>query len=417
MARAFWGFVKKALEDHGFSVRVLRRNAVNDDEVSGDVSHIHACNWERYLKDVHAVVNLSGIMRETGINTFEGVHVKGPSNLLNVCRAKNIRFVQVSALGSPDDGPFVASKHAFDDILLTTYAENSVIFRPSVVCSPKGAYGGTELLRALSAFPLFLPLPDRGQFLFQPIDADDLGLILARACLSDKTGVYELGQKDPITLKEYLLAWRKWMGLPSKMMLRVPQFLISLSVFLSEYFLKGPLTRVVWAMLRRGNTVRDGEHERVSRDFGVGIRDIRDTLKKGYASEQERTMSQLYFLRPAIFWSVFALFLLSGILGLGMTEQNLHALSPRFLSDTMFSLLNTACSSLDILASLCLLLFKRWRKQVYFGMFLMTLFYLFLVPILVPDALFDPYGGLLKNICLLPLLALASVLEPLGRDK
>lgn len=241
------GFVKKALEDHGFSVRVLRRNAVNDDEVSGDVSQIHACNWERYLKDVHAVVNLSGIMRETGINTFEGVHVKGPSNLLNVCRAKNIRFVQVSALGSPDDGPFVSSKHAFDDILLTTYAENSVIFRPSVVCSPKGAYGGTELLRALSAFPLFLPLPDRGQFLFQPIDADDLGLILARACLSDKTGVYELGQKDPITLKEYLLAWRKWMGLPSKMMLRVPQFLISLSVFLSEYFLKGPLTRVVWA--------------------------------------------------------------------------------------------------------------------------------------------------------------------------
>lgn len=66
--------------------------------------------------------------------------------------------MQVSALGDPRDGEFIASKHALDADLQKLDLDWAIL-RPSVVYSPAGSYGGSSLLRALAALPFMLFVP------------------------------------------------------------------------------------------------------------------------------------------------------------------------------------------------------------------------------------------------------------------
>ena len=131
--------------------------------------------WRDALAGVDAVVNAAGILRETGAQTFEAIHVSAPLALARACVASGIDcFVQISALGAPSDGEFVASKHRFDEALLALPLRG-IALRPSVVYAAAGSYGGTSLLRALAAFPGFQLLPGHANWPIQPIAAEDLG--------------------------------------------------------------------------------------------------------------------------------------------------------------------------------------------------------------------------------------------------
>lgn len=100
-------------------------------------------SWRETLRGVDAVVNAAGILRETGRQTFARIHIGGPLALARACVEAGVkRFVQISALGQPGDGEFIASKHRFDEALLALSLE-AVVLRPSVVYAASGSYGGT----------------------------------------------------------------------------------------------------------------------------------------------------------------------------------------------------------------------------------------------------------------------------------
>ena len=68
--------------------------------------------WAPALEGVEIVVNAAGILRESGAQTFGAIHVDGPYALAQACVEKGVsRFVQLSALGAPEDGGFIESKH------------------------------------------------------------------------------------------------------------------------------------------------------------------------------------------------------------------------------------------------------------------------------------------------------------------
>src|SRR5690606_36065616 len=130
--------------------------------------------WRPLLAGIDMVVNVAGILREAATQRFEPIQYGAPLALAQACVDTGVhRFVQISALGDPADGGFIASKHAFDEALLGLPLQ-AVVLRPSVVFSTAGSYGGTSLLRAMAALPGLLCVPSGGRFELQPLSVEDL---------------------------------------------------------------------------------------------------------------------------------------------------------------------------------------------------------------------------------------------------
>src|SRR5690606_38717060 len=81
-------------------------------------SDLRAEDWLPRLAGIDAVVNVAGILRERAADTFAAVHEQAPLALFRACHQLGIRrVIQISALGDPRDGEFIASKHRGDDAL------------------------------------------------------------------------------------------------------------------------------------------------------------------------------------------------------------------------------------------------------------------------------------------------------------
>jgi uncharacterized protein YbjT (DUF2867 family) len=254
-ARGFLGsHIVAALRRAGWEVRCGVRAggaAPQADECIADVASMASpAAWRAPLEGIDAVVNVAGILRESARQRFDRIHHDGPLALAQACVEAGVgRFVQISALGHPDDGAFIASKHRFDQALLQLPLA-ALVLRPSVVYSTAGSYGGTSLLRALAAVPGVLPLPGDGRWRIQPLDAEDLAELVVRALVSrDVAGVFEVGGPQPMTLRDYQVAWRRWLRLPDARVLDVPERLVSFGVRLGEWFGVGPMGLTTWQML------------------------------------------------------------------------------------------------------------------------------------------------------------------------
>ncbi len=407
------GFIKAALRKRGFCVRVLARpqgRQLQDDEVAGDLLQMQqAQDWAQALQGVSVVVNAAGILREVGQQNFEDVHVRAPLALAQACAARGIRFVQISALGHPGDGGFIESKHRFDAQLLALPVD-AVVLRPSVVYSLRGSYGGTSLLRALAAFPWRQLLPGDGHWAFQPICAEDLADVTAAACTQGERGIYELGCEQPIALHHYQSHWRRWLHIAGEKSWCVPLPLVKLQVWIGQLLGRGPVNRTIWAMLLRGNVLGEGEHQRALVAFGVQVRDVGGVLSAAPSQMQDRWAAQLYFLAPWLQWSVVALWLWSGVVGLVTPAREIEALAQdSLLAHAHPVALARAAAVLDVVLGLALAMHPQPRPVVVL-MWLSVATYLLGFGLGLPTLFFDPLGGLVKNIALLPMLAVLWVL-------
>ncbi len=408
------GYLVAALRRHGWNVlRAVRPKgrALADDERACDLqAMVRLEDWLPLLDGVDAVVNAAGILREEGGQTFEAIHAEAPFALAQACLARGVgRFVQVSALGLPEDGPFIASKHRFDE-RLDGLALSSVVLRPSVVYSVSGSYGGTSLLRALAGFPGVQWLPGDGHWQVQPLAAEDLGELVARAASGTVTGIYDVGGPAPLSLRDYQGQWRRWLRVPGARVVAVPEAAVSLAVTVMEALGRGPVGRTMWRMLRRGNTAEPDAGERLAADFGIRPRTLEDALASAPSQVQDRWQAELYFLAPALRWSVVALWLLSALAGFLTPAADILRLSSGTPLDAMDPVLLARGGGVaDLMLGLWLASGRRPRAAVS-AMLLLLLAYTLVLGIAVPALWWDPLGGLAKNLVLLPALAVLWIL-------
>ncbi|BCT92092.1 oxidoreductase [Lysobacter helvus] len=406
------GHVAAALRRAGFGVvlgvRVSGRAPAADERPIDLATMTRPEDWVPVLAGVDIVVNAAGILREAGPQTFDALHVRGPLALAEACVACGVRrFVQVSALGAPEDGAFIASKHAFDDALLALPLD-AVVLRPSIVYAAAGSYGGTSLLRALAAFPGAQWLPGRGEWAIQPVAMDDLAELVVAAAGNTVRGVFEVGGPVPMRLADYQATWRRWLRIPGTREVHVPGGLVSAQVWLWERLGRGPVGETMWRMLRRGNVTQPDAHAHVRDAFGVAPRAL-DVVLAGAASQvQDRWQAQLYFLAPTLRASIIALWVLSGIAGLRATDAQLHAMaSGSWLGDAVS--LARASAWLDLILAAWLAI--GWRPRLALGLMgLSVLAYTLVFGIALPALWLEPLGGLAKNLVVLPALAVAWVL-------
>ena len=95
--------------------------------------------WRPVLRDVSAVVNAAGILRERGGETYDRVHHMAPAALALACERMGVRLVQLSLLGLRPESRnrFLRSKLLGERVITETRADYSLV-RPSLLDGADG---------------------------------------------------------------------------------------------------------------------------------------------------------------------------------------------------------------------------------------------------------------------------------------
>lgn len=215
-----------------------------------------------------AVVNLAGILHESGSQRFDAIHHQGPARLGALATAAGVkRLVHISALGADPAAPsaYGRSKAAGEQALRAGFP-GATILRPSIVFGPEDAFFNrfARLARILPA----LPLIGGGKTRFQPVYVGDVADAVM-AALDDPASAgqtYELGGPRIYTFKalmELILAETR----RKRLLVPVPWAVARCQGALLQLLPNPPLTLDQVRSLERDNIVPPGA--RTLKDLGI----------------------------------------------------------------------------------------------------------------------------------------------------
>jgi NADH dehydrogenase len=206
----------RQLAKAGWRIRVAVRNpaAAYAMRLHGDVGQIDIVqanvrnepSLRRALSGATAAVNLVAVMRESGRQGFQALHVMGAHNVAAAAKAEGVgRMVQMSALGAdPNSESKYARTKAEGEAAVREIYPDAVIVRPSIVFGPEDAF--FNRFAAMAQVSPALPLIGGGHTRFQPVFVGDVGKALARAAASADTAgqTYELGGPAVFSFKQLM---------------------------------------------------------------------------------------------------------------------------------------------------------------------------------------------------------------------
>ncbi|MDB5471279.1 MAG: complex subunit family protein [Caulobacter sp.] len=139
----------------------------------------------RAVEGAETVINLVGIMRESGRQRFLAIHGMGARNVAEAAVAAGAkRLVQISAIGADAEGAAkYARTKAEGEAAVREVFPTATIIRPSIVFGPEDDFFNRFGLMA--AFSPALPLIGGGHTKFQPLYVGDLAAAIAQAAASD----------------------------------------------------------------------------------------------------------------------------------------------------------------------------------------------------------------------------------------
>ena len=271
-----------ALAKRGYRIRVAVRRPdlaghLRPMGVVGQIKAIQAnvrYRWslERAMDGSDVVVNLIGILSESGRQSFDTVHAFGARAIAEAARAARIReMVHVSAIGADPDSDigYLRSKGRGEQAVLETI-QAAVVVRPSIVFGPEDQF--FNRFAAMARVLPVLPLIGGGHTRFQPVYAGDVGEAVAKAVGQEtKPGiVVELGGPEVVTFREVLERVLKITD-RRRVLLPLP-FSVARTMGRVLGMLPGaPLTAEQVAMLRLDNVVSEKASSEGRTLEGIGI--------------------------------------------------------------------------------------------------------------------------------------------------
>jgi len=267
------GQVVRALAKRGHRVRVAVRNPnlAYRMRMLGDVGQIevvqanvrNAESVARAVQGAEAVINLVGVLWETGRQKFQAVHAMGARIVAEQARAAGVaRLVQVSAIGAANgsDAKYARSKAMGEDAVRLVFP-GAVIVRPSIVFGPEDKF--FNKFAAMAVMSPALPLVGGGETRFQPVFVGDVAAAIARVVtLPSAEGLtYELGGPATYSFKELLELILLETG-RKRLLLPLPWGLAELigeagDLMAAVLPLAPPLTSDQVALLKAGDNVAD----------------------------------------------------------------------------------------------------------------------------------------------------------------
>ena len=249
------GFVGKRLvtrlHDDGHTITVLSRNREQNRELSV-LPRVMVQNADvhdpdqlmRWLDGADAVVNLVGILNETGNDGsgFEKAHVQLLISLIAACEACGVRrILQMSSLRAGEGHSHYLRSRGDAEALLRNSDLAWTLFRPSVIFGPgDGLF--FRFASLLSVTPV-LPLA-RADARFAPVYVDDVTEAFARALAHPHSihHCYELFGPDTISLAE-IVRWTAALREQRRWVIALPDVLGRIQARVGEWLPGKPISR------------------------------------------------------------------------------------------------------------------------------------------------------------------------------
>lgn len=160
---------------------------------------------EAAMRGASVVVNLVGILAESGAQTFDAVQNQGAKTVAEAASRIGARVVHVSAIGADANSSsrYARAKAAGEQAVLAN-SPSATIFRPSVVFGPEDQF--TNRFAALARISPILPLIGGGMTKLQPVYVGDVATAIADAVdgTARPGATYELGGPEVMTMREIL---------------------------------------------------------------------------------------------------------------------------------------------------------------------------------------------------------------------
>ncbi|MCY4031193.1 MAG: complex I NDUFA9 subunit family protein [Hyphomicrobiales bacterium] len=266
------GFLGRHLVQHlarlGYPVRVgVRRpnsalflkpmGRVGQIEIAAaDVRDTEGC--APLMHDAFAVINLVGILQESGSARFNDIHTKAPGHLARQATALGVtRFVQMSALGASVDSParYAQSKARGEEFARSLFAD-TIVMRPSILFGPEDDF--FNRFATMTRLSPVLPLIGGGRTRFQPIFVEDVARAVVIALERNDTNgkTFELGGSEILSFRQLLEKMLKTIE-RKRIFLPMPFFIAAIMARCTEWIPYAPLTADQLRMLRIDNIVSD----------------------------------------------------------------------------------------------------------------------------------------------------------------
>ncbi|MCY4034828.1 MAG: complex I NDUFA9 subunit family protein [Hyphomicrobiales bacterium] len=208
------------------------------------------------MRDAFAVINLVGILQETGGRHFDDIHAEAPGQLAQHAATLGVtRFVQMSALGASADSPshYAQSKALGEELVLDAFPD-AVVMRPSIVFGPEDDF--FNRFASMTRLSPALPLIGGGQTRFQPIFVDDVAraVIIALEHSGTDGEIFELGGNEVLSFEELLEKMLEVIE-RKRILLPVPFAVAEALAFCIGWIPNSPLTPDQLRMLHTDNIV------------------------------------------------------------------------------------------------------------------------------------------------------------------
>ncbi|MCP1198845.1 complex I NDUFA9 subunit family protein [Notoacmeibacter sp. MSK16QG-6] len=207
--------VVQALARRGFRIRVACRNPNTSQHLQplGDVGQIQAVKANirdeqsiaRVCRGADHVVNLVGILAESGRQTFDAVQHEGTADVARAAAENGAGFTLVSAIGADEQSASAyARAKAKGEQAVFDAVPNAVVLRPSIMFGPEDSF--FNRFAEMARFSPALPLIAGGETKLQPVYVADVAEVVARSVAGELEGgkVYELGGPEIFSFKELM---------------------------------------------------------------------------------------------------------------------------------------------------------------------------------------------------------------------
>ncbi|MBL4785310.1 MAG: NAD(P)H-binding protein, partial [Cohaesibacteraceae bacterium] len=349
----------RALHLAGYSVVGLARKMSKGERlfphvswVQGDLAKLQSSrDWQPYIQNIDCIVNAAGVL-QSGLHADpEAVQGNSIAALVDAISGSSIRFVQISAPGAKRQSTtaFYRSKFRADKALQTSSID-WVILRPGVVFG-QNAFGGSQMLRMIAAFPGIQPLVNADARI-QMVGLGDLVdavLVSVSGNIPSKTDV-SICERNSRSLTEIVSMIRSWLGYaPARIQFELPVF----SGFVISKFADGlgylgwrsPLRTTATRILKEGVTADPGPWEEIS---GLVPRSFDRILLEQSATLQERWFARLSLMLPLVIATLSLFFVMSGVIGFVSFREAVDVLKPTPLADYLKAIFVGGGCVLDI---------------------------------------------------------------------
>jgi NADH dehydrogenase len=242
--------ISRSPRTHGHHLQPLGRV----DQIVVDSADLNSeDSLRRAVGGAAGVVNLIGILHETGRQKFAEVQGALPGRIAAAAAAGGARLVQISAIGADaaSASAYARSKAEGERRVREAFPD-ATILRPSIVIGPEDGFFNrfASLARMLPA----LPLIGGGRTRFQPVYVGDVAQAVVAALERDdcRGQTYELGGPQTYTFAELMRYMLKVVG-RRRLLPTVPFGVAMAQARLLELLPDPPLTRDQVELLKVDN--------------------------------------------------------------------------------------------------------------------------------------------------------------------